>query len=64
MAKTKKKGWINIYTEIDIDGCLHFVDGPWKTKEAALKYHRRYHPTGDSLKLEDTIQIEWEEEEI
>jgi hypothetical protein len=57
--KVKKQGWINIGTYKGIDGVYHDVDGPWKSKEVAIAYH-----LGDdsTIRLEDTIQIKWEEE--
>ena len=56
MAKTKKKGWINIYYHKDIDGGFHDVEGPWSTKEKA-----RIYADADEDPA-DTIEIEWEEE--
>lgn len=56
MAKTKKKGWINIYYHKDIDGVSRDAEGPWSTEEKARKYADADEDPAD------TIEIEWEEE--
>lgn len=56
MAKTKKKDWANIYRRIDAEGEYYFIDGPYRSKEKALKYIDK------EQEYINTIRIEQEEE--
>jgi hypothetical protein len=58
--KVKKQGWINIYKE-PIDG-ERFVGSVWLTKGFALRHWRLTKREMRRIQLQDTIQIEWEEE--
>ena len=57
--KVKKQGWINIGTYKGMYGYYRDVDGPWKSKNEAIAFHLG---DGSIAEIEDTIQIEWEEE--